>query len=61
MLITENICNKQKIKEKDSGKNEKGIDPKINKIVSCRKKRKKCFMHYTKLTCARVMLNGRLF
>ena len=52
LLITENIRNKQTIKEKDLGKNKKGIDPEVNKIVSC-------FMRYTKLTCAHVMLNRR--
>ena len=38
LLITENIRNKQTIKEKDLGKNKKGIDPEVNKIVSCGKK-----------------------
>ena len=36
-LITQNTCNKQTTKENDSGKNEKGIDPEVNKIVLCGK------------------------
>ena len=60
MLITENTRNKQTIKEKDYAKNKKGTDPEVHKIVSCGKKSgKKCFMRYTKFTCARVTLNGR--
>ena len=44
LLITENTRNKQTIKEKDSEKNEKGIDPEVNKTVPCGKKwKKKCF------------------
>ena len=42
-LITENTRNKQTIKGKDYSKNKKGIDPKVNKIVSCRKKWEKMF------------------
>ena len=38
LLITENTRNKQTIKEKDSEKNEKEIDPEVNKIVPCGKK-----------------------
>ena len=33
--ITENNRNKETIKEKRLRKNKKGIDPEINKIVSC--------------------------
>ena len=43
LLITDNTRNKQTIKEKDQGKNKKGIDPEVNKIVSCGKKCKKMF------------------
>ena len=43
LLITENTHNKQTIKEKDWGKNKKGTDPSVNKIVSCRKKWEKMF------------------
>ena len=35
LLITKNTHNKQTIKEKDYGKNKKGIDPGVHKIVSC--------------------------
>ena len=35
--ITENNRNKETIKEKILRKNKKGIDPEINKIVSCGK------------------------
>ena len=49
----------QTIKEKDKGKNKEGIDPEVNKTVSCRKSGKKCFKHYTKLTCTRITLNRR--
>ena len=52
LVITKNTCNKQTIKEKHYRKNKKGIDHEVNKIVSCRKKWKKIFMRYTKLTCA---------
>ena len=31
--------------------------PEVIKVVSCGKKWEKCFMRYTKLTCARVTLN----
>ena len=48
------VINKQSKKKK---KNKKRIDPEVNKIVSCRKKWKKCFMCYTKLTGRHVMLN----
>ena len=46
LLITKNAGNKQTIKEKDLGRNEKGINPEFNKIVS---RGKKCFMRCTKL------------
>ena len=59
LLITENTHNKQTIKEKARGKNKEGIDPEVNKIVSYGKSGKKCFMHYTKLTCALVTLNRK--
>ena len=59
LLVTNNNRNKQTIKEKDYGKNKKETDPQVNKIVSCRKKLKKCFMCYTKLTCVHVTLNRR--
>ena len=37
LIITKNTLNKQTIKEKDYGKNKKGINPEVNKIVSCGK------------------------
>ena len=43
LLITKNAPKKQTIKEKDSGKNKKEIDPEVHKIVSCGKKWKKMF------------------
>ena len=33
------------MKEKDYGKNKKGIDPKVNKIVSCGKIKRKKMLH----------------
>ena len=59
LFITKNTHNKQTIKEKDWGKNKKGIDYQVSKIVSCKKSGKRCFMHYTKLICAYVTLNRR--
>ena len=43
MLITENARNKQTINEKEKRKYKKGIDPEVNKIVSCGKKWEKIF------------------
>ena len=43
LLFTENTHNKQTIKEKDKRKNKYGIDPYVNKIVSCEKKWEKMF------------------
>ena len=43
LFVIENTHNKQTIKEKDSGKNKKGIDSEVNKVVSCRKKWEKMF------------------
>ena len=57
LLITENTRNKQTIKEKDLEKNEKGIDPEVNKIVPCGKKWKKMFHALHKVDNSRVTLN----
>ena len=51
LLITQNTCNKQTIKEKDEGKNKKGVDPEVNKIVSCVKKWKKMFHAHVHMLC----------